>query len=35
VWLSKALEVDNSERDANICLGDLFNRSGLFNDAKR
>jgi tetratricopeptide (TPR) repeat protein len=35
VWLSRALTVDENQLDANICLGDLYNRNSLADDAKR
>lgn len=35
VWLSRALEINDDEPDVNICLGDLFSRGGLADEAKK
>jgi lipopolysaccharide biosynthesis regulator YciM len=34
-WLLRALQVNSDEAEANLCLGDLYNRSGSLDDAKR
>ena len=35
MWLSRALAVDAADPDVNICLGDLYSRGVLWEDAKK
>lgn len=34
-WLSRALKINDADPDVNICLGDLYVRNCLWEDAKR
>ena len=34
-WLSRALEINSEEPDVNICLGDLYYRNSLAEDARK